>query len=251
MTSSGINPAKVLAWLRKGGVPLEYEVARLFRGAGFRAEQGRNYVDAIEGKTREIDVVATLLITTAPNTHLLAVIECKSATNKPWVILTTETMPEPWVPIATGDIVEDCKRVPAVLDRLPLGRPHGYSVIEALIGPDDKKDRAHDALEQVVSEAVGLVAAETGSAIAIPVVATAPELFRLTIDGAGNEDLSAVDWYRIRWHGAQAHPNPTIIDVVRRSDLARYATDARHDLQALAETLEVARSMRPPFVGVA
>lgn len=262
-----IDKDTLLSWLGDGGLPLEYEAARHFRGAGFRAEQGQHYQDPMADgpKTREADVVAHLLLSDQA-VAVNAIVECKSARDKPWVVLTTDVRAnEPWHPISTRRVREAHERRPGLLSSaLPLTRPYGFSVIEAKQPrrggqdqlhqserhPRDTRDRAHDALEQVVSASVGLLPAD-GTVFHLPVVITDAPLWVLAPDPHGELDASEVEWYRIRWHGAQAHPMPTIVDVVARSALASRAQSLRHELADASEAIVEALSGEPPFSTVA
>jgi len=252
----------ILRWLREGGLPLEYDAARYFRGMGFRAEQGRHYQDPMADgpKTREADVVATLLLT-MPEPTMVAVIECKSAKDKPWVILTTEIGPrEPWRPIATSRVVGAFDRhANRAQQSLQLTRPYGFSMIEASERSDrdemraprrERRDRAHDALEQVVSAAVGLLPRD-GLTFHLPVIVTDAPIWALAPDPTGALDANEVESYRILWHGAQAHPMPTVVDVVSRHALQSHAERLRHELQEAAETIFGLIEDEPPLSGIA
>jgi hypothetical protein len=237
--------AKVLAWLQRGGYPLEYETARAFRAAGFPSEQGRNYQDPVEAVSREADVVATLAITASPGFDILVVAECKSLNTNPWVVLTTTSRPRQWVPIA--EPIRLLRRLVGppgtYAECLALPERYGFSVVEAELGDTEpakgsKHDRAHDAMQQVVSAAVGIAQQQSSwkrATFVLPVLVTAAPLFILASDEPASEQVEPVDWVRVHWHGAQAYPEPTIVDVVTRSALASHALDLRFDLQRLAE----------------
>ena len=254
-----INPDTVLDWLRKGGYPIEYEVARQLRGAGFSVEQGRHYPDTIEaGKSRDVDVLALFRHAESDRTvNVMPVVECKAARGKAWVVLTTDAAePGPWEPVATPTLAYALGEMPQLLPlALPLSRPYGYSVIEARDPDqsDQKRDRprdlAHNALEQVMSAAVGIVQGQgDDETLMIPIVVTEAQLFRLTITEPGKEDLSAVDWYRVRWHGAQTFQKPTSIDVVNRQFLSEYGQLMKEAAVQAALACLRARREAPPQV---
>jgi len=67
---------------------------------------------------------------------------------------------------------------------------------------------------------------------------TTAQLFRLVADGSGNERLERVQRARILWHGAQARPEPTAIDIVTRGDLEHYAMDMRYTAGEIVKELE-------------
>ncbi|MGD0995952.1 MAG: hypothetical protein ABR909_10580 [Candidatus Bathyarchaeia archaeon] len=81
---------KIIDWLQKQGYPFEMSVARKFRTLGFNTMQSDYYKDIDTEVSREIDVTAYIqneidgvLIRTE------FFIECKSARDKPWIILTS------------------------------------------------------------------------------------------------------------------------------------------------------------------
>jgi len=82
--------SKIIDWLQKQGYPLEMSVARKFRTLGFNTIQSDYYKDIDTEVSREIDVTAYIqneidgvLIRTE------FFVECKSAIDKPWIILTS------------------------------------------------------------------------------------------------------------------------------------------------------------------
>jgi predicted RecB family endonuclease len=67
-------------------------VAEEFRQAGFDVQQSEFYIDQESGKPREIDVVAEkryALEGLPAGVRFVFVVECKRATAKPWVFLST------------------------------------------------------------------------------------------------------------------------------------------------------------------
>ncbi|MCD4671209.1 MAG: hypothetical protein K8R77_00970 [Anaerolineaceae bacterium] len=88
-TSDGLN-SKIENWLNKQGYPLEINVARSFRKAGFQAIQSDYYVDPESENYREIDILA--INQKKFNSHLVEVslhIECKTSIDKPWIIFSS------------------------------------------------------------------------------------------------------------------------------------------------------------------
>lgn len=238
---------QVVAWLRRGGYPLEYETARAFRGVGFPTEQGRVYKDPIEEAThREADVVATLAVTAQPGFDTLVVAECKSLNSNPWVILTVVARVEPWEPVAEPPQFRELLRAtPEVyMSALVLPDRYAFSVVEAELGDKEpgkgtRKDRARDAMQQVVSAAVGIARQgnERGRrTFVLPVVVTSAPMFILTSDTLNHEQVERAAWARVYWRGAEAHPQATIVDVVSQSAFETYATDLRFQLGHFAES---------------
>jgi hypothetical protein len=150
--------------------PLEHETARQLRIAGFYAEQGRHYTDPLDPTTnRETDVVAMAALT-SDVARIILVVECKVSDDRPWVVLTSPTRPERWSPITRGTVDDFlATRAGLIPSLLPQDKPYGFSVVETM--RDTKgKDRAHDAMDQVVSATLGIMKIEhrqaTGSCAA-------------------------------------------------------------------------------------
>ena len=225
---------KVLAWLRQGGYPLEYSVAMAMRRAGFHAAQGLHYADRTTGKSREIDVVATRLRDPASRVSIKVVVECKAANENPWVVLSTIGRPEDWTPLCRPRSMFSTSELLHYYIR--LRRPYGYSVIEAL-RKHDREDRAVNAMNQVVSSAIGVLS-QDGYVYILPVVVTAAPLYKLHVSESGQEALEEIGWQRVRWHGAQAMPEPTIVDVVTRDAFGAYLDEVEAEFEDLGRGLD-------------
>jgi len=84
--------ARVREWLDTEGYPLELEVARAFRKAGFRAHHSMMYDDENTNQKREIDVVATKQFGQDGRwIRVVVVAECKNNAKKPWVYFTVRS----------------------------------------------------------------------------------------------------------------------------------------------------------------
>lgn len=82
--------SKIEAWLGKQGYPLEMRTAQAFITRQFDTRQSEFYVDFDSGETRETDVVAHKDISLAGVlVRLSVVVECKAATDKPWILFST------------------------------------------------------------------------------------------------------------------------------------------------------------------
>lgn len=214
-----------MQWLRDGGYPLEYETARMLRLAGWYAEQGRHYSDPRKPDVvRETDIVAEAPIT-GPVRFLL-VVECKVSEDNPWVVLTSPTTPRPVYFIVNPFLEAYVQKHKTPLGGLfPQDKPYGFSVVEVL--GKSGRDRAYDAVEQVISAAQGLVPDERPHVLLWPVIVTTAQLFRVvTDDSVGNERLVTAEWARIRFHGA-SRPIATAVDIVTRFGLMAYAREMR------------------------
>lgn len=84
---------KIKEWLLKGGLPFEMKVSNMFLDSGFTVAQSVYYKDADEGKYRETDIIAyRYKKINGVFVNLTFVIECKSSTDKPWIILKNDRL---------------------------------------------------------------------------------------------------------------------------------------------------------------
>jgi hypothetical protein len=235
---------EILDHLRKGGFPLEYQTANALRQVGFRALQGTYYTDPLTEKNREADVVAPLpVVDAAQRIEVVVVAECKAGPQaKPWVAMTTRVRPEPTIPIAGRELESYFAEIrPDILPgRLPIRRPHGFAVMETFV--DKGRNRAYDSMNQAVSAAMGVLAQwRTGRKVLVhPVVVTAEQLFRFEEEG---EKVVPSGYERVVWHGAQAHPYPTLIDIVQSDSLAGYVAELRGEVQDLVTDMVGAQNI--------
>src|SRR5687768_14769628 len=82
-------PTRLANWLESQGYPLEIEVARAFREAGFKAIQADYYIDPVSKANREIDLVAHAdKYVLGLLARISFIVECKTARDKPWVLFT-------------------------------------------------------------------------------------------------------------------------------------------------------------------
>ncbi len=221
---------RVRTWLLRQGYPLEYEAARVLRGAGFETIQGWSYRDEDEAgmvRAREIDVLATLTgreplypQEEGAKSRFSVAIECKHMT-APWLVLTT-AHPPAWEPVVSDwmeILVRQAKLSTAAA--FPLAPEVGFSVKTA-----GDKDVAHASLMQATNAAsAACVQRPPGSPPqwALPLVVVRGDLFTLGYDRRGRESLTEVPWCRLVWHGADAISFPTVVDVVTRPHLRAYA----------------------------
>jgi len=198
-------------------------------------EAFRHYLDPIQTETnREIDVFAWM--DPSGPVPVVLVFECRAASDKPWVVLTSDNQPGPTVPIAgvaLAPVLSDPDFSGEIIRvNLPLRQPYGFTVVEAY---DDKNDRAHAAMEQAIGAAVGIEKAlgRDQLLLAMPVVVTEAPLYRFESPDGGEDSVIASSWERVCWNGSQAHPRPTLIDLVSREGLRNYLGDIRERVLAL------------------
>jgi hypothetical protein len=254
-------PDKVRAWLKRGGIPLEYEAARVLARSGFDVAQGRGYeAESESGITyREIDVEGTLGWSDRAVASI--VVECKHTTDKPWVVLTNKRRLDTRE-LLESTIADDLAH--ASIDRAyrrARGRHYpeflrdveqpGFSVAiaddlstsrrEKDVGPEassrDDRNRARDAMAQAVGAAGGVLRARGSTwAIVWPVVLIDGPLFALDFTDDGQEELHAISWKRILWY-ASPYGSPVAVDIVQSSDFARYGGVAAGGLSEVVERL--------------
>ena len=266
--------ATVEKWLERQGYPLEYETAREFRAAGLRAEQGL-YYESREAtgavKAREIDVLARSERYAIPGVYVAVIAECKRGWPG-WVVLTTsssEALGPVWAPWpaseAAGEEVFrrlqndrewgqyqgwwDYMKVP---DRFGFGlvqvetksrsKP-GSAALEEMETLAASPKAAYEAIQQVTSAALHLVAAHEGElALLFPVLVTDGPLFQLGFRADGSRLLESVNRQRILWRGSSGAP--VAVDVVRRPALKGYAAEAAEAVNAVHGILKSAAQAR-------
>lgn len=248
-SDSGLANAR--RWLLEQGYPLEFATARILRGAGFDARQGRFYeAVAPEGvRVREIDVLAHLR-PLDPAVAVALVAECKR-TSKPWIVLTGEAMLSP-TEVLNATVASASARAllvalasrPGVKGGPPffeLPTRHGFAVVEAYRPPNQKVGAADDAMAQVVDAAQsGGLAPEPSFyerdawSFAWAVIVIDGQLFETTNDDG--TELQEVDRARILWYGATAE-RAVLVDIVRSRHLSTYAAEAHSGLRAIQDLL--------------
>jgi hypothetical protein len=242
---------RVRAWLRQQGFALEYETARGFRAAGFRAQQGLTYRDRETGKTREIDVVAELppqqLRPPTGWPRFRVVVECKSSA-QPWIVRKTTLDDEQkrWRPIATKLVVNYLANH-QTLDRFLVGDPTGIEA-DAMRNKNGDQNGAHDALAQVVSATLGLLS-EHDPVYLHPVVVLDGQLFSLWYGDDGIEDLRPSLLERVLWSGGSHSSRPVLIDVVTRDGLAACCSRLKAELEGIERSLPQRSFVAPTAVG--
>lgn len=240
---------KVRTWLRRQGYPLEYEAARVLRGAGFETIQGWSYRDEDEVgmvRAREIDVLATLTgreplypQDDGVGSRFSVAVECKHMT-APWLVLTT-AHPPAWEPVVSDWmelLVRQAKLSAGAA--FPLPSEVGFSVKTA-----GDKDMAHASLMQATNAAsAACVQRPPGSPPlwALPLVVVRGDLFTLGYDRRGRESLIEVPWCRLVWHGADAISFPTVVDVVTRPYLRTYARQLKKTAADVLRAIDANRA---------
>ena len=155
----------VTKWLNENGYPLEMEVARTLKTAGFGVVQSEYYEDPENQTHRETDIVAYEQHGEFDNRAIFALaIECKSGKSKPWVLFT-ETGDYPATlcvsrraSSASGRAVLNALSNSEDIQSLSLfsvPERTGYGLTVSL--RNSNKDWAYDALMSVCKASIGLV----------------------------------------------------------------------------------------------
>jgi len=223
--------ATVERWLARSGFPLEFETARAFRAAGFRAYQGLHYRDSGTSKQREVDVLAVReQMTSTPRpvrVTCLWIVECKTI-SAPWVVLRSDRPGGKWEgldgvpshPLKAEHVLGALEETSDPwLIRMPAGA--GYRAVQA--ESRSGADPAFEAFAQVVSASQSLVHGERSliPTVGVPMVVVSGSLFALQYTAEGTPQLAETTWERLEW---TAHPSgvPTVVDLVSRAGLAEY-----------------------------
>jgi hypothetical protein len=78
-----VSTSKVLRWIQRSGYPFEMEVAATLATNGWRLQYNSTYTDPDGGRTRELDILAS--IGDAASFHLA--ILCRTSRKKPWILI--------------------------------------------------------------------------------------------------------------------------------------------------------------------
>ena len=237
------SESDVVDWLKTQGYALEYETADLFAKAGFRVSLGQTYIDPLEGKVRDIDVVAgRLQMRVGPVQHarppiIHSVIECKTSPTGPWVVrkthFDTDGTPEP-EPIASLDLREVWATRPRLIrDSMPYPTKDGELPFAVMLASHrSAEDVPHKSVSQAISAALGWV--KGGSPrLAWPTVVLDAKLFTLSY-GSGSEVVREAEWERVLISTAP-RTEPTLVDIVTRDALETYCRVVYHEFDNLLD----------------
>jgi hypothetical protein len=253
---------KVRGWLVEQGYPLEMQVARVFRNAGFYVQQSTYYEDSESGKLREIDVTAQLHSPSSTNVLLQVAffVECKWTGDKPWLLFTSEheqgrsslsqraifskslqpfIAQEQWV----------TRTLPEEIQRLSIFNPPnlGYGITQTLTS-SSTKDVPFQAITGAVKAALGRakhlesftsqVPTMRMAGIAFPVVVIQGKLFICKLDDKSADgvmveevDRGAVVVKHINEQGVGHLP----VHIVTRAALDQFTQQAHADSSTLIE----------------
>jgi len=259
----------VRKWLLEQGFPLEMRVAEEFRNAGFTVTQSESYVDRESDKAREIDVVAECRYQfggVAAGLRVVFVTECKRASAKPWVLLSTpELRPAPHS-LFHSQANQEGRTLLSNIDQVPdlpsqgvfRGPDRSAYGVTVAFKDRDQKDEAYsaclsvlDALKNRRDIGVGMdaVLSEGGSRrwahMHFPLIVIEGLLFDAHLDGRGELIVSEINRGRVSQGVTGIGVTGGIIDVVRVSSLREYL----ETLAVEVEAVERACGMNPELLG--
>lgn len=247
--------SKIESWLSSQGYPLEMRTAQVFMARQFDTRQSEYYMDFDSGETRETDVVVSRDANIANvMVRLSLVIECKAATDKPWILFSSG-----------NDQLPDTTRVfqrPAsqaglkallILMRHPevcnaplfmMGANSGYALVQGLRSEkDDRVDVGYKALGSVTHAACSMalrsdkIDQRTKRIVSVlpnfahilfPTLIIGGTLWRCALKPG---DTTKVDVQQID-RGVLAWKNPifghahTLVHIITKDNLEAFANDA-------------------------
>lgn len=238
---------RVHEWLASEGYPVELQVARAFRKAGFRAHHAMMYDDENTAKKREIDVVATKQFGQDGRwIRIVVVAECKNNSKKPWVCFTdTEhTLNENQrikqrITGGFGRMLLDGVYTSKCLFNkglFQIPQQCASSMTTAFRNANDHKDYAYSAAASVVDASTAIAKRFHKSqiaAIVFPVIIVEGYIYQSHLSEVGEMELNQVDESVLLWKNrAVGHPN-TIINVINKAMLDQFVNRCRETADAL------------------
>lgn len=232
---------KIVKWLNEHGYPLEMQVARTFRDAGFEVSSSEYYIDQEQQKPREIDVLASLSTTIQGlQFQVTYVIECKSPKDSPWISFRSHSaVRDSSVGFLARVATREARRAlielsvrPDVTTNHLLGLPdrHAYGITNAF---RDNKDIPYGAIRAARGAAEALVAYTDKmqtppepigyACIAFPLVVTSAPLFSVSLAQSGSLDARQVDHETILRTGFDTPYS--VVEVVTASALNAYVAE--------------------------
>lgn len=205
---------KVAKWVRQQGYPLELRTARELESKKISATIGWYYTDPDSGQERESDVLAlaTRWATSDDCVAISLAIECKSARDKPWVLVAPNSdglrwASSPWYRLRAPQTswlsgIEQVADGNLPTPLLDMDRSCGYTLVRAFAGGNE--DVAFSAMMSVAKAARSVHAEhehdqETGNffapsyAVVVPVLLVDAPLFRCDLNSDRDVRLTPID----------------------------------------------------------
>lgn len=241
-------------WLAKNGYPLEMQVAKEFKNAGFDIEQSEYYQDRETDTFRELDIIAsTSRQSDRAHYSVRTLIECKFCKSNPWLLFT-----EP------GDVQRNFKLIMhpgnalgtqmtsrfvfnKKLWDLPIFSKHavtGYAVVESM-RKNDKKDNSYAALMGLskglnafsnypkYTHAAGKGICEVFLAVAV----ISGKLFRVFLDETNGTQIEEIERGSVVWSNPVCGNRSCVINIVTDVALPEFCQELKKSSDALWDTV--------------
>lgn len=242
--------AHVRTRLEESGILLELQVKAAFAKAGANVAHSRYYTDAIEGKLRETDVVASFHTSGQGQpgfVHVVYVVECKRPSGAHWAL---SQEPSPFRSdngilgslVHRGDLFAELGDVQDVHES-PLLWSLGDTAAtvtdlkeSSSKGPSGSGTQAFSALQAVLSACDGLREVSFGPApsvtLFVPVVVTTAKLWAVRLSAGGDLEVSATNRMLLV---EQLRPDRDLssVWVVSADAVVQFAADAARGINRL------------------
>jgi len=257
--------------LESTGFPLELQVAREFAnprgpyGVAAEVRHASYYQDPVEGKAREIDVVAAygsaITQATPVRYEIVFAVECKSGTDGAWVLFTGDVYAPhglglgnrphhsehfPWVTIAgTAGMTDSWGR--QGIEQSPIVATSGRSLSSGdERGKNKNVDQMYEALTGAVAAADALTADARTPRIVFPVVVTDLPLFSCSMAPTGPDiSVEKIESGQapLLWRRPSGERDATIVDVVTLDALPGYVEQAHGMASELLRKTEAEKTL--------
>jgi hypothetical protein len=254
-----LSNKRVREWLEHEGYPLEFQVARKFRDAGFVVRQGTYVKEPGLEAPREIDVIA--FRDGHLERYLLRVsyvVECKWSKDKPWVVFTSHHGMATSACVAQS-IASDLGsailwkdagvKYLQDLDLFETPVRSGFNGRQAL--SKDGNDRFYNAIRSVVSAAKNVVDEyddpnrKSGqlpkiATVAFPVIIVQGDLYEAFLDPEDNDlQLKRTPHVRCHWRGSKEWPLHATVDIVTFDHLDKFLETRSSQVETLLRIMEM------------
>lgn len=237
---------QIAEWLRQQGYPMELSVGRLLRDQGWHVEHSPWYTDPESGKSREVDIQATIYAGDGERRRWISVglvIECKQTTSKPWVVFTAPrdtTALQGMNSIVADDFSRDLLySVPPEVGLASFLRPSntiGHAAVRAFADPKNGDPTGpYSALRSAVNAAaaIGVTNEEISlngapqtmmAHLLLPTVVIDGPLFSYSIEENDDESLAEMPWIQTSI-ASPVDGSMAIVTIVNRSSLSEYVAE--------------------------
>lgn len=232
---------KLHDWLRTAGYPLEMRVARKLHERKWETSQSVIYQSS-EGKHRELDVTGYIRHGLPRKEdepwqafEFLVIIECKSATNRPWIMFSTESTAGPSIfglksraGNSLGKAFLDAFERKVLFDDIEffrVGDRAGYAVVRAF--ESGNLDAAYGAVSGLL-DAVAAWSEFTANKhtarcrLIFPIIVTTAPVFECYLDANDNERVVRRDSVTLFSHNPVLGEHYAVIEIMNESHLGAY-----------------------------